>query len=160
MLDFHPFVVHFAIALLTASVVFDVLSISADRPHLQTVGWWNLFLGFLAVLFAVITGLYAKNNAYFPEASLQLIRYHQYFGLGTAVVFTILFVWRSGMDRKIMPRWQTLYLLIAVLGTVLILATGFLGGHMVFEHGTNVQEVREMHQIIDSLRNALQNPTP
>ncbi|HKJ66854.1 MAG TPA: DUF2231 domain-containing protein [bacterium] len=159
MLDFHPFVVHFAIGLLTASVVFDVLSVTANRPHLQLVGWWNLFLGFLAVLFAVITGLYAKNNAFFPEASLQLISYHQYFGISTAVIFTLLFVWRSGMNRKIMPRWQSLYLLIAVLGTVLILVTGLLGGQMVFEHGTNVQRVRELQEIIDSLR-ILRNPPP
>jgi len=65
MLDFHPFVVHFAVALLIISVLFDVVAVTTHRPHFENVGWWNLFIGFFASVFAVITGLYAKNSANF-----------------------------------------------------------------------------------------------
>jgi len=152
MLDFHPFVVHFAVALLLVSVLFDVLSVSTQRQHLQLVGWWNLFLGFLAALFAVITGLYAKNSAFFPDSAGILILYHQYTGFGTLAIFTILFIWRSSMNRIILPRWQNYYLTLAVTGAIVLIATGFLGGQMVFEHGTNVEPVRELQQTIDSLQ--------
>jgi len=152
MLDFHPFVVHFAVALLLVSVLFDILSVSTQREHLQMVGWWNLFLGFLAALFAVITGLYAKNSAFFPDSATGLILYHQYTAFGTLAIFTILFIWRSSTNRVISPRWRNYYLTLAVTGAILLLATGFLGGQMVFEHGTNVEPVRELQQTIDSLR--------
>jgi len=159
MLDFHPFVVHFAIALLAVSVLFDILSVATDRPHLQTVGWWNLFLGFLAALFAVITGLYAKNSAFFPAGSQSLVTYHQYLGIGTAGIFTLLFVWRSGMNRKLSARWQTWYLAVGILGICVLLTTGFLGGQMVFEHGTNVEPVRELQGEVDSLHQVIQQDT-
>lgn len=156
MLDFHPFVVHFAIALLIVSVLFDVLSVATARPHLQMVGWWNLFLGFLAALFAVITGLYAKNSAFFPAGSQTLVIYHQYLGIGTAGVFTLLFIWRSGMNRKITRKWQAFYLTLAGLGVLVLLTTGFVGGQMVFEHGTNVEEVRQLQGAVDSLQQIIQ----
>ncbi|MCF7804168.1 MAG: DUF2231 domain-containing protein [Candidatus Marinimicrobia bacterium] len=152
MLDLHPFVVGFAVALLTVSVVFDLLAITTDRPHLQTVGWWNLFLGFFAALFAVITGLYAKNSAIFTDGVDTVLGYHQYFGIATACVFTLLFIWRSNMDRVIRKRWQALYLTVAIIGTVLVLTTGFLGGQLVFEHGTNVQEVKELQIKVEQLQ--------
>lgn len=151
MLDLHPFVVGFAVALLSTSVVFDMLAVTTDRPHLQTVGWWNLFLGFLAVLFAVITGLYAKNSAIFTEGVKSLLPYHQYLGIATAGIFTVLFVWRSSMDRNIRKKWRVLYLSVAAAGTITLLTTGFLGGQMVFEHGANVQEVKKLHLKIEQL---------
>jgi len=134
------------------SVLFDVLAVTTDRPYLQTVGWWNLLLGFLAVLFAVITGLYAKNSAIFTEGVEAVLGYHQYFGIATASVFTVLFIWRSNMNRVIRERWQTLYLSVAIIGTILVLTTGFLGGQLVFEHGANVQEVKELQMQIEQLQ--------
>ncbi|MBS1272193.1 MAG: hypothetical protein MAGBODY4_01333 [Candidatus Marinimicrobia bacterium] len=154
MLDFHPFVVGFAVALLSVSVLFDILAVTTDRPHLQTVGWWNLFLGFLVALFAVITGLYAKNSAIFTEGVESLLPYHQYLGIATAVIFTVLFVWRSSMDRRIRQKWRILYLTVAIIGTITLLTTGFIGGQLVFEHGANVQEVKELQQRIEHLESS------
>jgi len=155
MLDFHPFVVHFAIALLLVSVLFDVLSVTMERPHLQTVGWWNLFLGFLASLFAVITGLYAKNSAIFTEGVFPLLTYHQYLGIATAIVFTVLFVWRSSNQRALPERRRSWYLGGAVLGAILLIATGFIGGLLVFEHGANVEEVQRLQQEVKELHQYL-----
>lgn len=152
MLDIHPFVVHFAVALLTVSVLFDLLSVTADRPHLQNAGWWNLFLGFLAALFAVITGLYAKNNAIFTQGVIPLLTYHQYLGIGTAVIFTLLFVWRSYSGRNLPGRWEKYYLGVAILGVLVLLTTGLVGGLMVFEHGANVEEVKRLHEVIEQLQ--------
>jgi len=152
MLDFHPFVVGFAVALLSVSVLFDILAIATDRPHLQTVGWWNLFLGFFAALFAVITGLYAKNSAIFTDGVHTVLGYHQYLGIITAGIFTVLFIWRSSMNREIRQKWRILYLTVAIIGTITLLTTGFLGGQMVFEHGANVREVKELQQKIEQLQ--------
>ena len=158
MLDLHPFVVGFAVALLSTSVLFDMLAVTTERPHLLTVGWWNLFLGFLAVLFAVITGLYAKNSAFFTEGVYSILGYHQYLGVATAAIFTVLFVWRSGMNREIQEKWRVLYLSVASLGTIILLTTGFLGGQMVFEHGANVQEVKQLQVKIEQLESTYNRP--
>lgn len=156
MLDIHPFVVHFAIALLAVSVLFDVVAVATDRPHLQVAGWWNLFLGFFAALFAVITGLYAKNSAFISPNTQTLLSYHQYLGITTAIIFTGLFIWRSGMKRKIQRKWQGLYLTVAVLGVVLLLTVGLLGGQMVYEHGANVDAVRVLNKKVHVLEHRLQ----
>lgn len=156
MLDIHPFVIHFAIALLVVSVLFDIVAVSTERPHLQTAGWWNLFLGFFAALFAVITGLYAKNSAFITPDTKSLLFYHQYLGIATAVIFTGLFIWRSGMNRVIQPRWRGLYLAISGLGVVVVLTVGFIGGLMVYEHGANVDAVKTLNQKVNILEQQLQ----
>jgi len=156
MLDIHPFVIHFAIALLVVSVLFDIIAVSTNRPHFETAGWWNLFLGFFAALFAVITGLYAKNSAFITPDTKTLLTYHQYLGIATAVIFTGLFIWRSGMNRVIQPKWRGLYLSISVLGVVVLLTVGFIGGLMVYEHGANVDPVKSLNQKVKVLEHQLQ----
>ncbi len=151
MLDLHPFTVQFAIALLTVSVLFDTMAVTTNRPHFHVVGWWNLFLGFLASLFAVITGLYAKNNASFTPDIFPLLSYHQWLGIGVALLFTLLFVWRSSMQRKIYKEWQVPYLSVAIISAIILLITGLLGGQLVFQHGANVEKVEELRQEIQLL---------
>ena len=155
MLDFHPFVVHFAVALLVVSVLFDIIAVTTNRHHLEIVGWWNLFLGFFASLFAVITGLYAKNSASFGSGIEPLLTYHQYLGIATAAIFTGLFVWRSGMDRKIRARWRNLYLTASVIGVLVLLTAGLIGGQLVHEHGANVKEVKLLRQQVNQLQEKL-----
>jgi len=103
------------------------------------VGWWNLFVGFFASIFAVITGLYAKNSANFGSGIEPLLSYHQYLGITTAAIFTGLFIWRSVMNRKIRAKWRNLYLTVSVLGVLVVFTTGLIGGQMVYEHGANVE---------------------
>ncbi len=144
MLDFHPFVVHFAIGLLCTSVLLDVLSFMTERQYLQMPAWWNLFFGFLAILFAVFTGLYAKTNGYVPESAESLVTYHQYFGMAGAVLFTVLFIWRANWRNTIPSDKAPTYLIVAILGTIMVLITGFLGGQLVFQHGVNVRPLLGM----------------
>lgn len=153
MLDLHPFTVQFAVALLSVSVMFDILAITTERPHLHLVGWWNLFIGFLASLFAVITGLYAKNNASFTSDVFPVLTYHQWLGIAVAALFTILFVWRSSMQRQIYDRWKTAYLSLSIISAFVLLTTGLLGGQLVFQHGANVEKVKELRQHIEQLQN-------
>ena len=153
MLDLHPFTVQFAVALLSVSVLFDILAMTTDRPHLHLVGWWNLFLGFLASLFAVITGLYAKNNASFTSDIFPVLTYHQWLGIVVAALFTILFVWRSSMQRQIYEKWKTAYTALSIISALVLLTTGLLGGQLVFQHGANVEKVKELRQQIEQLQN-------
>ena len=152
MLDLHPFTVQFAVALLSVSVLFDILAMTTDRPHLHLVGWWNLFIGFLASLFAVITGLYAKNSASFTSDIFPLLTYHQWLGIAVAALFTILFVWRSSMQRQIYDRWKTAYISVSLISALVLLTTGLLGGQLVFQHGANVEKVKELRQQIEQLQ--------
>lgn len=152
MLDLHPFTVQFAVALLLVSVLFDILAMTTDRPHLHLVGWWNLFVGFLASLFAVITGLYAKNNASFTSEIYPVLTYHQWLGIAVAALFTILFVWRSSMQRQIYDRWKTIYISVSIFSAIVLLTTGLLGGQLVFQHGANVEKVKKLRQQIEQLQ--------
>jgi len=153
MLDLHPFTVQFAVALLSVSVLFDILAMTTDRPHLHLVGWWNLFLGFLASLFAVITGFYAKNNSSFTSDIFPVLTYHQWLGIVVAALFTILFVWRSSMQRQIYEKWKTAYTALSIISALVLLTTGLLGGQLVFQHGANVEKVKELRQQIEQLQN-------
>ncbi|MDZ7292614.1 MAG: DUF2231 domain-containing protein [candidate division KSB1 bacterium] len=136
--DVHPLVIHFPIALLSTSVFFDVVAYRSGRESLEKAAHWNLVLGMLAAVGAVLSGLLAEDAVPPFPVMQETVACHKALALGTLSVFVLLLVWRLLKGGRFFQRWRAWYLLLACIGVLLIGATAYYGGVLVYEFGVGV----------------------
>ena len=135
----HPMLVHFPIALLFASVLFDLASFLSGWEDFKRAGFWLLILGWIGGLAATLSGVLSEDvakNAGVPEKAIDR---HEFFALTTLALFAILILvrilGRNHGSRKV--RW--LYMAAAFIGLSFLSVTGYLGGDLVFRYGAGVE---------------------
>jgi uncharacterized membrane protein len=134
----HPMLVHFPIALLITSVLFDVLGAWLTRESLREGALWLLVLGVLTGLAAFASGDVAAEAAEKAGVAESLIETHEHLAGATVGVFGALLVWRLLLRNRFSPRTRVAYLMVAIVGLGLLSATGHYGGSLVYEHGAGV----------------------
>jgi uncharacterized membrane protein len=135
----HPFVLHFAVALLLGAVGCDVLGLLLRREALLLAGRWNTVFGAGAAALAVLTGLLAAATIEpFAPAGAPLLQLHRALGVVLLAVWAPLAVWR-GLAKVALPlRFRTVYLTGAFVGAALVLVQAGLGSAMVYRHGVGL----------------------
>jgi uncharacterized membrane protein len=134
----HPLVVHFPIALLTASVFFEIVAYWSRKEVFEKVAKWNLASGVLAGIAAVVSGLLAEESVpQFPVIH-EIVERHETLAFVTLGVFAILFLWRFLKGGKFFARWRAFYLALAVIGILILGATAYYGGELVYKFGVGV----------------------
>ena len=113
--ELHPIVVHFPIALLSVSVVMDVLAALLRRWNLADVATWLLGFGVVGAFVAGVTGNFSERTAHTYLAG-GIINQHSHFAIATGVIFAGLFAVRI---VALAPR-----LMLGLRGTVPALANG------------------------------------
>jgi uncharacterized membrane protein len=163
LVEFHPIIVHFPIALLIAGVVLDFLALFLRRAHLVAAASWCLGFGAVGLLAAELSGQLIEDHVNRAAAG-NILEVHKTFALMTVITFVTLFVlrilWLSpsilSFLSPAMPAAAragkyiqtsvpnlgsysrlliSVYLLLSVGGIVLLAITGYLGGSMVYDHG-------------------------
>lgn len=145
----HPMSVHFPIAFLLAAVALDLV---ATRWQLEGVTRASTGLLIAGVAFGWLAAG-AGLLAYFTvPAHTEQAHTLMYWHLSLAIAMLSLFTWLGAVrlrGRKSAPtRWD---LAISVFAAVLLLATGGLGGWIVYRGGAGVDpsilatEIREGH---------------
>lgn len=145
----HPMVVHFPIALLIVVVLFDVVALFWPKAELARA---SLFLSAIAAVGAV--GAYFSGEAaeepveHLPGIETLLERHEDLgkllvIGAIAVLVVKLVFFWR---------RWHETVAgraVLAFLGAamaMLVAATGYVGGQLVYEYGAGVKPVIEQHE--------------
>jgi uncharacterized membrane protein len=159
--EIHPILVHFPIALLLTSVALDICAALTLRRNLADVALVCLFLGVIGAGLAGLSGPLAERA---PNVSLagNLLRWHKLCAYGTVAVFGTLLLARLiwNLPRLAESLGQTLpehikvrypaqvprlllagYLLLALVGSGLLGATGYFGGAMVYDRGVGTHAV-------------------
>lgn len=137
--ELHPFVLHFAVALLLAAPVCDALGLLFRREALLQAGRWNTLLGAGAAGLAVATGL-AAESALGPHSAAgdALLHLHKALGLLMVAAWLPIALWR-GVSRLALPqRARTLYLTASFVGAALALGSALLGSALVYRHGVGL----------------------
>ena len=132
----HGGVTHFPVALLIASVLFDMIGHIVNRDpvsrDLRAAAFYALLLGALASFAAVLTGLILTNWEVFGTGLLG--KHHRFiwpaFGLMVGLA-----VWRLYVRERASRKSFTIYLGIALLAAALMAAAGYWGGEMVLGAG-------------------------
>jgi uncharacterized membrane protein len=135
MIQLHPAVVHFPIALLIFSVVLDGAGVLFRRASLTQAGFYTLVIGSLAETTAVLTG--PGHNARDAVAQTLLHR-HELFAMLTVFCCLGMVGIRLGNVEGLYGTGAMGYLALGVLCIACVILTGYFGGQMVYEHGVGV----------------------
>ena len=145
----HPILVHFTIALTSASLFFDLLGRVLHAPGLAATGWWTLALSAVATLATLATGVASRIALDIGEGEARsYLRLHMALGpvfFGMLVAATI---WRAVLrDTGREAGWWYLAALGLTVGVMTV--QGFLGGELVYRWGTAVEgrhrDLRQRH---------------
>lgn len=145
MAGFHRFLVHFPIALLAASFLFDLWAQGAGREEGRHAARYTLILGLIGALAALVTGMGAGDRlatrlmqANDPMAGrmMDVLGAHRTLALVSVASFAGLLGWRRRAGAALTGRAATVYLTIAALATGLILTTGMYGGKIAHRDRT------------------------
>ena len=134
----HPMVVHFPIALLIASVVFDFLATRWRHKSFQDAGLYTLIAGLFGAVVAVGTGAMAEEaveDMGIPESVLEM---HEVLGYATLLFFLGLLALRLLMRWKLLKEMPALYLTMGLVGIVILVMAGYVGGGLVYDFGAGV----------------------
>lgn len=152
----HPATVHFPIALLMLASVAGLLYLYW-QPHstLLLLTWWPMRLGWIGAAAAVLTGLLAQRGLP-PQAPYHnILNWHIGTGLALLVNYGLLLyqVWiydsarsskartRRGISATHLladPQARVWSSFLLITGVVLLFASGWNGGQLVYEWGVNV----------------------
>jgi uncharacterized membrane protein len=137
----HPMLVHFPIALLIISVLFDAAGVVFKRDSLRESALWLLGLGLLGGVGAVLSGDMAEEVAEKAGIAEALLERHETWALVTMWIFGVLFVGRLFLRNHFTTLTLAIYLVIASIGIGTLTVTGYLGGDLVYEYGAGVRQV-------------------
>lgn len=137
--NWHPVFVHFSVALLATSVLFYLTAFLSGRwgGMFLSVARVNLFTGFVITIATVIAGFLAYNSVQHDDPSHVAMTDHRNWALAATAVWAASAAWEAwrawqGAERSL------LVLIVLLIATALLSATGFKGGELVFRHGLGV----------------------
>lgn len=132
--------VHFPIALLITSVLFDAVGAAFKRDSLREGALWLLGLGLLGGLGAVLSGDMAEEVAEKAGIAEALLERHETWAFVTMGIFGVLFVGRVFLRNHFTALTLAMYLVTASIGIGTLSVTGYFGGDLVYEHGAGVRQ--------------------
>lgn len=129
LLELHQASAHFPIALLLSSVLFDCLGALFKKDSLRQSAFAMHIFGTLTAILTVALGWLGNPYVGAGEAA-QRANVHRWWGVATLVVFAVLAVWRLARRNNLAKRERVVYGALALLGTVVVLVTGYLGANI------------------------------
>ena len=147
-IPFHPMLVHFPIALLFASVLFDVASKALTCDSLREAALWLLGLGLLGGIVAAIAGGQAEGVAEKAGVAEALIETHETLAYLTLGIMAMLLLSRLLLRNRFSTRALAAYLVVATIELVAVSATSHTGGNLVYEHGVGVNVAQQPSHLI------------
>jgi len=135
----HPMVVHFPIALLSASVLFDLLAVELRREEFRTASLYTLILGLAGALVSVITGAMAEeaieHSGLVPEWVLEI---HETLGFATLGMFAGLLGIRVAEWLGWIRERRALTVMLGLAAVAVLFVASYYGGTLVYEFGAGV----------------------
>jgi mono/diheme cytochrome c family protein/uncharacterized membrane protein len=127
---FHPAVVHFPVALLTAAGLAELLRMITGKLAFDPVSRYCAWFGFLTAMLAAALGWFAAG--FQLSDTSWVLSTHRWLGTSTAAGAAVVLL-VSELSRRPEARRSLMLFRVAVLCMpVLVLATGFFGGALVF----------------------------
>ena len=126
---FHPLLVHFPIGLLVVAFVFELFTIGGKRQGLRDGIYWMVCIGAATAAVAALMGWLLRN---YDDFTGDLVNYHQYMGIATAVLGVITALLLRNVVNKKLPDYRVYRFGLFITVVVLTIA-GHLGANLT--HG-------------------------
>lgn len=144
MTKLHPAIVHFPIALISIAAVFAVISLFNKKNVFKELAFWNLLIGGLGAMAAVITGLMELKTLVHDDAIHSILEKHEFIGFAILILSLVLLTWSWARKNKFAKKEYTAWVFFLVLGLAMVTYQGYLGGRMVFEKGAGVKPMESL----------------
>jgi uncharacterized membrane protein len=141
MLNSHPLLVHFPVALWTAAIIFAVLWLIFRKPTLEIAAVAALVLGTVIAVVTAATGLHAAWTAPHPDAAHELLGDHENLALASFGAAALLSVWRLILWQRL-RKIQSVFPVGLLALAVLVNLTADLGGRLVYHFGVGTTAVK------------------
>jgi uncharacterized membrane protein len=134
----HPMAVHFPIALLSATVLFDLLSIRWGSENLRAASFYTLMLGVAGALISVVSGHLAEEAVEHSGVPEQVLELHEKLGFVTFWLFAGLLGLRIAERLRWIAERPALRMTVGLGGLVVLIIASYYGGSLVYEYGAGV----------------------
>lgn len=132
----HPMLVVFPFALWSTAVVFDIIGVVTGNVMYRAVAFYNIGVGILGALAAAVPGFI--DYLTLQGRAARVGTWHAVFNVAALALFTLSWLGRTrwGAGKIGFDSW--LPELAALIGLALVIPSGWLGGSLVYVHGTGV----------------------
>jgi uncharacterized membrane protein len=129
----HPMLVVFPIGLWIFSLVSDVMALAGGRSIWNEIAFYTMLGGLIGALIAAIPGL-VDFLAISDADSAKIARSHLVLNLIAVALYAInLYLRAAGSPGSPLP------VFLSVAGVLVLAASGWLGGELVYVHGIGVE---------------------
>jgi uncharacterized membrane protein len=137
---FHPAVIHFPIALLLLNGVLTCIYLRRADAFVERAAYGALVLGWWGALAAIGTGLLAVAVSWpLQDVHVGWINAHAVLGTLALLVYGRALLQRRRDPRILESSQRRNYLALLVLGVLLVVGSGWTGGHLVYALGFGVR---------------------
>ncbi len=133
----HPKLVHFPIALFITALVLDILGRALRRENLHDAAVVIYITATLFTPIVVCSGLWEQQRLHLYHPVLTQHKLFAFMTLGVSWVSLPMLWFMKKKSVKVFRTGFTFFLLCMAL---LVTATGYWGGKMVFEYGAGVNQ--------------------
>lgn len=145
----HPKFVHFPIALFLTYTLLEITGIVFKKELFSKAAYIILILGILGGVAAVFTGDRASEAAEKLSdlgviVPLGSISRHEDYATYTLWYFVALTVFRTYLiiRKKFTGTVKYLFIVLALIGSLLVYETALLGGRLVYQHGVGTDLIQ------------------
>jgi uncharacterized membrane protein len=136
-LNFHPIFVHFPIVLWLAALLFELLAVGRASDEMQRSASRLLYLGTLAAIVTILSGLAAENSVP-PGDAQRVLGIHEAIMLTTTSLAVALCIFAFFVRKNFTTQLRKIMLLgLFILGVLLVIGTD-RGAQLVYGYGTAV----------------------
>lgn len=136
--NFHPKVIHFAIALLIVYPLLEIIAVVFKKDGYSKAAHLILFLGVLGALASMITGKQAfEMFDEWNKTTDKLLETHEHYASFTIWTFAAILIAKTFLAVKKINKLQfnVILIVMALIGNYFVYRTGEAGGEMVHVHG-------------------------
>ncbi len=128
----HPALTHFPMALLSVSLLWDIIGSITRNTLWWHISFWSLVVGLIFVLPVLTTGLIDSATIAKDGPAEKVMTIHMYVMLCAALLYLGDLLLRL---KNVVPSNLGLALALSAVGFLTLVVGGWYGGELVYKHG-------------------------
>ncbi|MFN3404567.1 MAG: DUF2231 domain-containing protein [Cytophagaceae bacterium] len=144
MSSFHPFVVHFPLALFITASFFALVGLFYRRGLFKEIVFWQNIIGMVFVCLAIYSGMADADALLINHEVEEIVAIHKKNGMMVAIIFGSLTLWLA-IRRKLMstPEYASIVVFL-MIGCIAVIYQAHVGSKLVYKKGLGVEAASTM----------------
>jgi uncharacterized membrane protein len=134
----HPMLIVFPLGLWLTAVAFDIATLVTGGPTPRLVAFYLIGAGLVGALLAAVPGFVDYFSL--QGRAGRLATWHMGLNLAAVAVFLASLLLRTRWGESWVPSGSSLPQALSIFGAVVLIVSGWLGGHLVYVHRVGVED--------------------